>query len=49
MIITGSVSDEEEKRELTFVAKIFMVGQRAQELSQQGRKKNENSSKKKNK
>lgn len=49
MIIVGSVSGEEEKHEIMFAAKAFLVGQRAQELSRQGRKKNENNNKEKHK
>ena len=49
MIVIGSVSSEEEKRELMFAAKAFVVGQRAQELSRQGRKKDANSNKEKGK
>lgn len=49
MILVGAVSSEEEKTELMQIAKNFVVGQRAKELAQQGRRKNENSNKKKNK
>lgn len=49
MILVGAVSSEEEKLELMLVAKNFIVGQRAQTLSQQGRRKNENNNKKKSK
>ena len=35
MIIVGQVSTPEEAREITFIAKVLIVGLRAQELSRQ--------------
>jgi len=35
MIIVGQVSSKEEAMEITFIAKLFAVGQRAQLLSHQ--------------
>jgi len=49
MIIAGSVYNVEEKEEIMLVAKTFLIGQRAQKLSQIARRKNENNNKKKNK
>lgn len=49
MLVVGSISSEEEKQEILYIAKIFAVGQRAQVLSRQARRKNENNNKKKNK
>ena len=39
MIIVGQVSSKEEAKEITFIAKLFVVGQRARVLSQQNEKK----------
>ncbi len=50
MVIVGSMPDgEEDKVELMSVAKIFLVGQRVQQLSQEARRKNEDNNKKKGK
>ena len=35
MIIVGQVSSKEEAKEITFIAKLFVVGQRARVLAQQ--------------
>ncbi len=35
MQIVGQVSNKEEANEITFIAKLFMVGQRARYLAQQ--------------
>jgi len=39
MQIVGQVSNKEEANEITFIAKLFMVGQRARFLAQQNDKK----------
>ena len=39
MQIVGQVSNKEEANEITFIAKLFMVGQRARFLDQQNNKK----------
>ena len=39
MQIVGQVSNKEEANEITFIAKLFMVGQRARFLAQQKDKK----------
>lgn len=50
MRVVGTIPDDAENRqELLFVTKIFMIGQRAQKLSQEARRENENNNKKKNK
>jgi len=49
MLIVGSVDGKEDAQEIMYIAKIFAVGQRAQVLSQQIRRKHENSNKKKSK
>jgi len=33
MMIVGQVDDKESAKEITFIAKLFVVGQRARELS----------------
>jgi len=38
MIIVGQVSSKEEAQEITFIAKLFAVGQRAQVLAHQSNK-----------
>jgi hypothetical protein len=38
MIIVGQVSSQEEAKEITFIAKLFVVGQRARILAQQQEK-----------
>jgi hypothetical protein len=38
MMIVGQVSSEEEAQEITFIAKLFVVGQRARVLAHQGSK-----------
>ena len=35
MLIVGQVSSKEEANEITFIAKLFVVGQRARYLAQQ--------------
>ena len=35
MMIVGQVSSEEEAQEITFIAKLFVVGQRARVLAHQ--------------
>ncbi len=35
MIIVGQVSSKEEANEITFIAKLFVVGQRARYLAQE--------------
>jgi len=35
MMIVGQISDQEEANEITFIAKLFVVGQRARYLAQQ--------------
>jgi len=40
MIIVGQVSNKEEANEITFIAKLFVVGQRARFLANQKKKKN---------
>lgn len=49
MRVVGSVSNEEEEKELEYIAKIHLVGMRIRELSQKARSKNENNNTKKNK
>ncbi|KYK34597.1 MAG: hypothetical protein AYK22_05145 [Thermoplasmatales archaeon SG8-52-3] len=39
MQIVGQVSNKDEANEITFIAKLFMVGQRARYLAQQKDKK----------
>ncbi len=38
MMIVGQVSSEEEAQEITFIAKLFVVGQRARVLGHQSNK-----------
>ena len=38
MIIVGQVSSKEEANEITFIAKLFVVGQRARVLAQEDNK-----------
>jgi len=38
MIIVGQVSDNEEAKEITFIAKLFVVGQRARDLARENKK-----------
>ena len=33
MMIVGQVSGQEEAKEITFIAKLFLVGQRARDLA----------------
>jgi hypothetical protein len=40
MKIVGQVSSEEEAKEISFIAKLFVVGQRARFLANQRDKKN---------
>jgi len=35
MMIVGQISSEEEAQEITFIAKLFVVGQRARVLAHQ--------------
>ena len=35
MMIVGEVSNKEEAKEITFIAKLFVVGQRARVLAKQ--------------
>jgi hypothetical protein len=35
MMIVGQISSQEEAQEITFIAKLFMVGQRARYLANQ--------------
>ena len=35
MLIVGQVSSQEEANEITFIAKLFVVGQRARDLAHQ--------------
>ena len=39
MLIVGQVSNREEANEITFIAKLFVVGQRARNLAQDGKNK----------
>ena len=39
MLIVGQVSSKEEANEITFIAKLFVVGQRARYLAQEKNKK----------
>ena len=39
MLIVGQVSSKEEASEITFIAKLFVVGQRARLLAQESNKK----------
>ena len=39
MLIVGQVSSQEEANEITFIAKLFVVGQRAKELAQETKQK----------
>jgi len=45
MQIVGQVSNKEEANEITFIAKLFMVGQRARYLAQQNTNNNNNNKK----
>ncbi len=38
MMIVGQVSDKEEAKEITFIAKLFVVGQRARSLAHERKK-----------
>lgn len=42
MMIVGQVSDKDEAKEITFIAKLFVVGQRARDLAHECDKKNNN-------
>jgi len=42
MMIVGQVSSQDEAKELTFIAKLFVVGQRARDLAHESNKKNHN-------
>ena len=39
MLIVGQVSDKEEAQEISFIAKLFVVGQRARDLAHEKDKK----------
>ena len=39
MLIVGQVSSQEEANEITFIAKLFVVGQRARDLAHQNNNK----------
>jgi hypothetical protein len=39
MLIVGQVSSKEEANEITFIAKLFVVGQRARDLAQETKRK----------
>jgi hypothetical protein len=39
MMIVGQISNQEEANEITFIAKLFIVGQRARYLANQGKEK----------
>ena len=39
MLIVGQVSNKEEANEISFIAKLFVVGQRARELANEKKKK----------
>ena len=38
MIIVGQVDNKEDANEITFIAKLFVVGQRARDLAHQNNK-----------
>ena len=40
MMIVGQVADKEEANEITFIAKLFVVGQRARHLAHELKKDN---------
>ena len=40
MLIVGQVDSKEEANEITFIAKLFVVGQRARLLAQENKKEN---------
>jgi hypothetical protein len=40
MMIVGQVSDKEEAKEITFIVKLFVVGQRARDLAHNRKKEN---------
>ena len=42
MMIVGQVNNKEEANEITFIAKLFVVGQRARDLAHQKDKKKAN-------
>lgn len=39
MLIVGQISNKEEANEITFIAKLFVVGQRARDLAQETKNK----------
>jgi hypothetical protein len=39
MLIVGQVNSQEELNEITFIAKLFVVGQRARDLASQEKEK----------
>ena len=42
MLIVGQVNNKEEANEITFIAKLFVVGQRARDLAHEKDKKKSN-------
>ena len=40
MMIVGQISNKDEAKEITFIAKLFVVGQRARDLANKQEKKN---------
>ena len=42
MMIVGQVNNKEEANEITFIAKLFVVGQRARDLAHEKGKTNQN-------
>ncbi len=38
MLIVGQVYSEEERKEVTFIAKVFTVGERIREIASQNKK-----------
>jgi len=42
MLIVGQVNNKEEANEITFIAKLFVVGQRARDLAREKDKEKQN-------
>ena len=40
MLIVGQIADKKEANEITFIAKLFVVGQRARDLAREREKSN---------
>lgn len=40
MMIVGQISSKDEAKEITFIAKLFVVGQRARDLAHNNKKEN---------